>query len=138
MEKGFEIGDVVALNSGGPEMTVSGAEDLPKHPKRIAVTVVWHSAGKVQRATFEDRMLRGRQRLDATPVCIMCIGTEESFGVGGQVPGCRMILHGSSLGGERIDAVLMMMTDRWSESGDEWFRTEVRPRMMPGARIWFS
>lgn len=137
MKKGFEIGDVTCLNSGGPEMTVSGVEALPKYPKRIVVTVVWHSAGKVQRATFEDRMLRKSLRRHGPEPCIVCIGTKETLG-GQERGGCRMVLHGSALGEEQIDVVLLMMPDRWSYAEDEWFRTEVRPRMMPGARIWFS
>lgn len=60
-----ELGDVLILKSGGPKMTVSGVETFPKHPKRVAVTCVWHSGGKVQRASFEDVMLRPRTERDA-------------------------------------------------------------------------
>lgn len=56
----FQVGDVVQLNSGGPEMTVSfvGENEFPHGGKVPVVQCTWFEGKKLNKEKFAPTLLR--------------------------------------------------------------------------------
>lgn len=142
MNEKLEIGDAVVLRGGGPVMTVSAVKKEPgeRHERHLtAVTAVWFGVDRAIRlGTFDSRMLTPQEAMTesdaSTAPCVVFIGNEETLrGFAYHLPGCRLIAHGSSLTGERIDMVLNSVDP--VDGRDDWFEAVIRPRLVPGARV---